>query len=57
VQVQEGYHSITVDDHIWDDCFYTYSYLCYFTDGLANGDYRPVYSNTYVTAYYLPYMK
>ena len=52
-QVVEGWHSVWVDDPVWDDYFGTYAYLYSFTDGYGNGDYRPVYEDTYITAVYL----
>jgi hypothetical protein len=55
VQVEEGWHSILVDDPVWDDYWGTYAYLSYFTDGYGNGAYRPVYGDTYTTAVYYPW--
>lgn len=46
VLVSPGYHSV------WAEPYPGYSYLTGFSDGYGNGDYRPIYSNTQITAYY-----
>jgi len=46
VLVGPGYHSV------WAEPYPGYSYLTGFSDGYGNGDYRPIYSNTQITAYY-----
>ncbi|MCL5949101.1 MAG: hypothetical protein M1490_01320 [Candidatus Bathyarchaeota archaeon] len=46
VLVSPGYHSV------WAEPYSGYSYLVGFSDGYGNGDYRPIYSDTHVTAYY-----
>ena len=55
VQVTEGWHSVWVDDWVWNDYLGTYDYFSYFTDGYGNGANRPVYSDTWITAVYYPW--
>lgn len=52
VQVPEGWHSVLVDDPAWSDLWGSWAYLYYFTDYYGNGEYRPVYSDTWITAVY-----
>jgi hypothetical protein len=52
LQVLEGWHTILVDDPAWSDLYGSYAYLWYFTDYYGNGDPRPVYSDTEITAIY-----
>jgi hypothetical protein len=46
VSVEEGWHSVTVE---W---YWGYWDLLGFSDGYGNGDSRPIYSDTDITAYY-----
>lgn len=46
VLVSPGSHSV------WAEPYPGYSYLVGFSDGLGNGDYRQIYSDTQITAYY-----
>jgi hypothetical protein len=55
VQVTEGWHTIWVDDPVWNPYWSTYTYLWYFTDSYGNGASRPVYSDTYISAVYYPW--
>ena len=50
VTVPGGAHTISVDD--WGYSYSGFVYLQGFSDGLANGDSRNVYSDTTITAYY-----
>jgi hypothetical protein len=54
VQVTAGYHSVLVDNPVWNDYLGYYDYLSYFSDGYGNGETRPVFSNTLITAHYFP---
>ncbi|MCW4044948.1 MAG: PKD domain-containing protein [Candidatus Bathyarchaeota archaeon] len=54
VQVTAGYHSVLVDDPVWNGYLGCYDYLWCFTDGYGNGQNRPVFSNKLITAQYLP---
>jgi hypothetical protein len=49
VQVLEGWHSVSVDDPYW---YGYYCYLWYLTDGYGNGEYRPIYTDTWIGAVY-----
>jgi hypothetical protein len=49
VQVTEGWHSVTVDE------WWEYWYLIGLSDGYVNGASRPIYSDTWITAYYYPW--
>jgi hypothetical protein len=55
IQVADGYHSVTADEWVWNEYWYTWSPLYCFSDGYGNGDYRPIYSDTTITAWYLPW--
>jgi len=55
VQVTEDWHTVLVDDPVWNDYIGTYDYFSYFTDGYGNGANHPVYSDTYITAVYYPW--
>jgi hypothetical protein len=55
VQVAEDWHTVLVDDPVWNDYMGMYDYFSYFTDGYGNGASRPVYSDTYITAVYYPW--
>jgi hypothetical protein len=46
VLVSPGSHSVRAEPYPG------YSYLVGFSDGLGNGDYRQIYSDTQITAYY-----
>ena len=54
VQVLEGWHTILVDDPVWNDYLQCYDYLWRITDDYGNGASRPVYSDTEIYALYLP---
>ena len=45
--VSTGWHTVSVMDQ-----YYTYVMFVEFSDGYNNGDGRPIYSNTMLTAYY-----
>lgn len=55
VQVTEDWHTVLVEDPVWNDYIGSYDYFSYFTDGYGNGASRPVYSDTYTTAIYYPW--
>jgi hypothetical protein len=46
VQVVEGWHRVLVDDPVEG------AYLWYFTDYYGNGEYRPIYTDTWIGAVY-----
>ncbi len=52
VPVSEGWHSVWMTDPTWNGYWMCWSYLSYYTDYYANGDYRPVYSDTLITGVY-----
>jgi len=52
MQVLEGWHSVWMDDPTWNGYWQYWSYLSYYSDYYGNGDYRPVYSDTWITAVY-----
>lgn len=54
VLVAEGWHSVWVDDPVWNDNYNGYYDLEYFTDYYGNGANRPIYSDTWITAVYRP---
>jgi len=45
--VSAGWHTVSVMDQ-----YFTYVMFVEFSDGYGNGDGRPIYSNTLLTAYY-----
>jgi hypothetical protein len=55
IQVTEGWHTVWVDEWVWNEYLGCYDYLAYFTDGYGNGSSRPVYADTYLTAIYYPW--
>ena len=55
VQVLEGYHSVWVDDPTWNDYLGAYEPLWFFSDSLANGDFRAIYSYTLLEPVYYPW--
>ena len=52
VLVGQGDHSVWVDDPVWNENLGFYQYLQSFSDSYGNGDYRPIYFDTEITAFY-----
>jgi hypothetical protein len=53
VEVNEGWHTVLVDDPAWSDLYGCYAYLWYFTPyNGGNGDPRLIISETEITAVY-----
>jgi hypothetical protein len=54
IQVDPGWHSVYVDETVWDPYSNSYAHLWYMSDNLNNGDYRWIDSDYEIIAWYLP---
>jgi hypothetical protein len=50
--VSPGDHTVTVDDTVYNPNLGWYQSLVSFSDNYGNGEYRPIYSNTEIDAFY-----